>query len=462
MAETGEIKLRRKRTRRAVLLMVTLLVAYFVIRLAIFVTGKPVISVDYTAEYNRLMEPAGYSPDDDAFPCYREAFARLPAISPHIPAASRLHEYSPSSIEWRMVEAWLATSNEARDLLAQAAEKPCCWLQFPAINSHDPPAMSDVFGEFRRAALCLRYQVEYLIAKDDVAAASGCILTIFRMARHVGNQARFQILVSSAIRGLAQSAVFDLLSRTNLDAESLSRLQTQFEEVLSCEEAPSFRGDQVLLCDALQHYFTDNGRDDGHLIPKVIHERHRQEKPPAHELADNAAYLKNVYIAWTQPTRRRTRQAVEDFIPAASQLFRQTPWELHRQGTSYEEQMHRLTEDNYFLRCTIDDTRIFDVHARAQVSGAALITTLGLLRFHQEKGVWPQSLEELAAGGYIRQVPIDPYSGRPLAYRQENGSFTLYSFGLDFDDDNGTRSVWGDPSRGGGDQVFWPVEEQGQ
>mgnify|MGYP001080206684 CR=1 FL=1 len=34
-----------------------------------------------------------------------------------------------------------------------------------------------------------------------------------------------------------------------------------------------------------------------------------------------------------------------------------------------------------------------------------------------------------------------------------------FQFGLDFDDDGGTRSTWGNPPEGG-DQVFWPVQER--
>jgi len=64
-----------------------------------------------------------------------------------------------------------------------------------------------------------------------------------------------------------------------------------------------------------------------------------------------------------------------------------------------------------------------------------------------------------ALAGYIGEVPIDPFSGKPLAYKRVSESFILYSWGQDLDDDGGTRSVWG-RSPQGGDQVFWPVEER--
>jgi len=87
-----------------------------------------------------------------------------------------------------------------------------------------------------------------------------------------------------------------------------------------------------------------------------------------------------------------------------------------------------------------------------------LVAAMAALRYQKDKGVWPESLEELVATGYIREISIDPYSGKPLAYKPTADSFTLCSCGQDFDDDGGTPGQWGRPPQGG-DQVFGPIEK---
>jgi len=66
-------------------------------------------------------------------------------------------------------------------------------------------------------------------------------------------------------------------------------------------------------------------------------------------------------------------------------------------------------------------------------------------------------LQDVVSGGYLKELPMDPFSGRPLVYRVTKENFILYSFGCDFDDDGGKVSKWGRGEEGG-DQVFWPVQ----
>jgi len=168
-----------------------------------------------------------------------------------------------------------------------------------------------------------------------------------------------------------------------------------------------------------------------------------------------------VYLAWAHPTRRETTHTLEQLVQTGESLLAQTPSEMHAKGTSHADQLHAIVQRNDFLQSVGADTTLswtIEGCHRARISGRALITAIAVLRFHKDKTTWPQSLEELASAGYIREIPIDPYSGKPLVYKPTADSFTLYSCGQDFDDDGGTPGQWGRPPRGG-DQVFWPVEK---
>jgi hypothetical protein len=90
----------------------------------------------------------------------------------------------------------------------------------------------------------------------------------------------------------------------------------------------------------------------------------------------------------------------------------------------------------------------------------ATVTILAIKRYRQERGQYPMSLSELVSAGYIEQLPMDPYSDKPLVYKKTGDSFVLYSLGPDFDDDGGVENPKDSQRRrqeGPGDEVFWPV-----
>jgi len=67
-----------------------------------------------------------------------------------------------------------------------------------------------------------------------------------------------------------------------------------------------------------------------------------------------------------------------------------------------------------------------------------LICELALAQFHQDKGRWPESLNELVPK-YVSKVPVDPLdpNALPLKYHRSDSSCVLYSVGPNRVDDGG-------------------------
>ena len=63
-------------------------------------------------------------------------------------------------------------------------------------------------------------------------------------------------------------------------------------------------------------------------------------------------------------------------------------------------------------------------------------TALACQLYKQKTGQYPDELTKLAPD-YLNPVPIDPFTGKPLAYRKVGKGFILYSLGPDQKDDNG-------------------------
>jgi hypothetical protein len=72
--------------------------------------------------------------------------------------------------------------------------------------------------------------------------------------------------------------------------------------------------------------------------------------------------------------------------------------------------------------------------ARAEARAAA--AGLGALRFKNDTGGWPSSLEALVPK-YLEKVPADPFSEEALLYRAEGNGVMIYSVGENQKDDGG-------------------------
>jgi hypothetical protein len=80
-----------------------------------------------------------------------------------------------------------------------------------------------------------------------------------------------------------------------------------------------------------------------------------------------------------------------------------------------------------------------------------LRTVIAILRYKTDKWKLPKTLPALVEGGYLKELPIDRFSGQPFVYRVTGEDFALYSIGDNAKDDGGT-------SKSKQDDVFWPTE----
>ncbi len=81
-------------------------------------------------------------------------------------------------------------------------------------------------------------------------------------------------------------------------------------------------------------------------------------------------------------------------------------------------------------------SRINKARDRATAHLGLAQVSLLLKAYRAERSEYPASLAELArSAGY--ELPIDPFSGKPFAYRREGAGFLLYSWGQNLKDDGG-------------------------
>src|SRR5262249_49754007 len=58
-------------------------------------------------------------------------------------------------------------------------------------------------------------------------------------------------------------------------------------------------------------------------------------------------------------------------------------------------------------------------------------------RYRRAHGRWPESLQELVEAGLLKEVPADPYDGRPLRLARPGDGLVVYTVGPDLQDNGG-------------------------
>jgi hypothetical protein len=64
-----------------------------------------------------------------------------------------------------------------------------------------------------------------------------------------------------------------------------------------------------------------------------------------------------------------------------------------------------------------DLNNLIDWFKQAEANRRTATTALAVERYRLQHGRWPDSLEALVSAQLLRQVPLDPYDGKPLRYR---------------------------------------------
>jgi hypothetical protein len=213
----------------------------------------------------------------------------------------------------------------------------------------------------------------------------------------------------------------------------------------------------ILWIDAINLMFTVEGGRYGHVSLATIEKL--EEWPAA------VRFVPLVTAEQKEALLRldggETVKSAQEFLKLTETAAQMTPWELNRTPNRIKPALDRIVSQNAFIAWLSESVRqLTDIPWRAKTHREGVVTILACLRYKVECGHYPESLEELVRTAYLDHLPRDYYSkGDSLIYRRTDGDFLLYSRGLDFEDNGGKPSRWGQGPQGG-DQVFWPVTEE--
>jgi hypothetical protein len=168
-------------------------------------------------------------------------------------------------------------------------------------------------------------------------------------------------------------------------------------------------------------------------------------------------------LLFTHPDKQQSKQMTDAYFNFWQKIATETPFELKRHDL--EKETKALIKGNLLLEVlapAMQKVAVLSWRIKADVESTLAI--IKILRFKQEKGQLPDDLQELVTAGYLKSLPMDPFSDKPLVYKKTQDGFTYYSVSSDFVDNggkivfnkDGKPSMWNET---GGDAVFWPITE---
>jgi hypothetical protein len=104
-------------------------------------------------------------------------------------------------------------------------------------------------------------------------------------------------------------------------------------------------------------------------------------------------------------------------------------------------------------------TKIHDASLRVKAQLRSAAVGIAVERFRLTHGRWPASLDEIPKD-ILPAIPADPFDGKPLRYVKRDEGVTVYSIGLDEQDDGGNIPIGkatNDPGQDIGFRLYDPA-----
>jgi len=452
------------------------LILCFILYVVWFFSGKPLVTIDYVAELNRTVQPIA-DESLNAAPFYNEAASRYEKLSKDNKEIFQLlsknsNEATPE--QKQLIEKWLTDNEETLELVITGSQKPYHWPEYKTGKEDDGVmgVLMPHLSEFRRLVYSLLWRAQLSAEQGRYEDAFDDIKSCYRFGQHLrGNKTIIEQLVGIAIEALAVQTLRDILSEYQTKAAALATLQKDFEQIITGEDfIVSLKAEKMFLYDEIQRCFTADRIGEGHLyLPRVIALGGGVQKDLKLDeilvrLGTPLLWPVFTKVLFTHPNKRQTREMADRLYASWDKMVCRTPTQIREEAIDIKEEAMKIAKGNIFLEpLTPAIVRVIEIGHRNKTEVQATITILGLLRHKKDKGYYPENLQELITTGYLKELPIDSYSDKPLNYKKTDDNFTLYSVGPNFTDDGGEPgkdskgriSKW----RDNGDTVFWPVPE---
>jgi hypothetical protein len=432
-------------------------------------SGKPAITTNYIEVANNMVRQT----DDDsqnAFSLYEEA-SKLIKIQGKFEAIGK--DFSEANeIDIAQIRQWLDKNTEALNLVARGTEKPYYWRTYCGQEPNDTDIYfmeMPYYSEYRILAYGLRWRA-YLYAQDgQYDKAFTDLLTMYKFGNHLCSKGiLFDQFFGMPLRALSGNDCIEILSKHNIPAEYLKTFLNNLQPIVSNGNfslAESIDFQKLCIYDEIQRCYTKEFFGINHIyIQRLIYRRNKWLSQLNVECDTDRSTAARGFICaiFSRENSQQARLAVEEYYDFWKNVAVAPPYLF--KDCNLDAEAEKIIKGYRSLSWLVSSWDTFikmSWRNKAEVESSLAIIALHV--YKQEKGHWPENLQELVSAGLLTSLPMDPYSDKPLVYKKIDSEFILYGFGSDFDDDggkigtntNGTPQIWNTED---GDAVFWPVK----
>jgi len=431
---------------------------YILICFAPLAIGTPAISVNYINWLNKLVR-ANKEEIENAKPYYDRAI-KLYVECPAVIKKKILVPVSDfNDLEMKYLLKWLTDNQPAFEMLRQGSQKIYCWTTYcgdeaELMESNMLQNATKPLSGYKNIAQALTWQIRYKAYRVDTKSALKECIVLQKFANHLqGKGLLVEQLFGIGIEALAHRNTFMILAKVDVPGGVLKNVQEELEEIYAKHSVIiNLEGEKALWYDLVQRGFTDDGKGGGRVLKNGL--------PLVFKDAKSSL---TGFFLWDYPDRRDVTNTIDKYFHEAKDLIAKTPWQLHARGLT--KKWNEIGKECFILKMIGPAYGSFgQLGWRVKTARLGLLTVLAVLRYEKEKEKYPNDLEELVAAGYLKELPMDPYTDKPLIYKNTGDNFMLYSVGLNFEDnggqvyrdEEGKPRLWDDEF---GDAVFWPVQK---
>jgi hypothetical protein len=427
--------------------------------------GKPTVRVNYVDWLNERWRPA-LADIENARTYYDQAAALY--LEPSQPLAARRR--SPqwkvrdcNEADLQLLAGWFDELKMPFDLLRKGANTAHYWPIYDVnetdwTRSKHPlwmdlnvlPLALESAASYRELALAWRDWVAYQVRLGSLDEAMRDSLVLMRFGLHLKDKGLLtEQMVGMAIEALGHGAMYHVLQKPGISAAVLDRVQDDLVSAFDRNrDGITLDSEKAFLYDNIQRTFTDNGHGGGRALLYGL--------PFA---TGNWRGGLARMLLFDYPDRRGKVALTDSYFEQAQRASR-TPPSRGKSGAMWEELGKGMKRNLLFSVMVPAHRGIAQMAWYSRTAEAALVTTVAVLRYQAQNGVYPDRLEELVTGGLLARLPEDPFGEGPLTYRRTTEGFLLYSWGRNLIDDGGRRGTDEDgqprPWADNGDEVFWP------
>ncbi len=403
-------------------------VAVLALVLAIYSGPTAPVPTDPVARWNA--DHANLS--DNAAPAYEEALALL--VGDFDVAWEAFNDAEPGEVPAEVAE-YVRQNATAIAIMRRAAEMENCWFEM----SYEPEGwfLLDHLRHMRQMAKIMQMHAVIVARDRDWQSYADDVVATAGIARHA-DQAPVLIshLVSIAVHSVLTNLLLEPLTWPELSTGDRVNYISRVIDTLSPPRSMVGVLEEERDGTTWAHI---SGQRPGAVLDRLC---------PKRRVAGEMERYYAPYIEFA-------KLPVEDHADTGHALRKQIEQAESNPGGAGFNVVRALV-----LTFPPSFSRSFELRARSIAEQRGRLAVLRLFHYQHEHGAFPDSLAALGD-----DLPGDPYSRGPFVYRRTPGGFTLYSVGIDRDDDGGVHH----PKFGereddtiDGDFVFWPIPDAGE